>query len=248
MPSIVRSAWLRGVSALPNSFAHDCFIDELAFKAGVDPVQFRLKYLIESNARDLLAATAQRAGWKAGLQGSRGEPDADGELHGRGVAYARYVHSRFPGFGAAWAAWVVDVSVHAQTGRLRVDHVVVGQDTGMIVNPDGVKHQIEGNVIQSISRVLKEQVVFNDHGVVDLEWGAYPILNFTEVPPIDILLMDRQDEPPMGAGESSSVPSAAAIANALFDATGVRFREIPFTPERIRQGLAERVNAPAEAV
>lgn len=248
MPSIVRSAWLRGVSALPNSFAHDCFIDELAFKAGVDPVQFRLKYLIESNARDLLAATAQRAGWKAGVQGSRGEPDADGELHGRGVAYARYVHSRFPGFGAAWAAWVVDVSVHAQTGRLRVDHVVVGQDTGMIVNPDGVKHQIEGNVIQSISRVLKEQVVFNDHGVVDLEWGAYPILNFTEVPPIDILLMDRQDEPPMGAGESSSVPSAAAIANALFDATGVRFREIPFTPERIRQGLAERVNAPAEAV
>lgn len=248
MPSIVRSAWLRGVSALPNSFAHDCFIDELAFKAGVDPVQFRLKYLIESNARDLLAATAQRAGWKAGVQGSRGEPDADGELHGRGVAYARYVHSRFPGFGAAWAAWVVDVSVHAQTGRLRVDHVVVGQDTGMIVNPDGVKHQIEGNVIQSISRVLKEQVVFNDQGVVDLEWGAYPILNFTEVPSIDILLMDRQDEPPMGAGESSSVPSAAAIANALFDATGVRFREIPFTPERIRQSLAERVKASAEVV
>ena len=123
-------------------------------------------------------------------------------------------------------------------GKARVEHLVVGQDTGMMVNPDGVRHQIHGNVIQSLSRVLKEEVKFNAQGVVDHEWGAYPIMNFTEIPPIEIVLMDRQDEPPMGAGESSSVPSGAAIANALFDATGVRYREAPFTPARILAGLA----------
>ncbi|MAK56702.1 MAG: aldehyde dehydrogenase [Pusillimonas sp.] len=238
MAPIVRAAWLRGVSAMPNSFAHDSFIDELAYAANADPVDFRLQYLRESNARDVLAATARKANWQAGVKGSRGVPDEHGVLRGRGVAYARYVHSKFPGFGAAWSAWVVDVAVDATTGRVTVDRVVVGQDTGMMVNPDGVRHQIHGNVIQSLSRVLKEEVKFNGQGVVDHEWGAYPIISFTEIPPIEVVLMDRQDDPPMGAGESSSVPSGAAIANALFDATGVRYREVPFTPARILAGLA----------
>tara|TARA_R110000851_G_scaffold333449_1_gene513262 strand:- start:17801 stop:20071 length:2271 start_codon:yes stop_codon:yes gene_type:complete len=237
MAPIVRAAWLRGVSAMPNSFAHDSFIDELAHAANADPVAFRLQYLRESNARDVLAATARKANWQPGVKGSRGVPDSQGNLRGRGVAYARYVHSKFPGFGAAWSAWVVDVVVDSM-GKARVEHLVVGQDTGMMVNPDGVRHQIHGNVIQSLSRVLKEEVKFNAQGVVDHEWGAYPIMNFTEIPPIEIVLMDRQDEPPMGAGESSSVPSGAAIANALFDATGVRYREAPFTPARILAGLA----------
>ncbi len=237
MAPIVRAAWLRGVSAMPNSFAHDSFIDELAHAANADPVAFRLQYLRESNARDVLAATARKANWQPGVKGSRGVPDSQGNLRGRGVAYARYVHSKFPGFGAAWSAWVVDVVVDSM-GKVRVERLVVGQDTGMMVNPDGVRHQIHGNVIQSLSRVLKEEVKFNAQGVVDHEWGAYPIMNFTEIPPIEIVLMDRQDEPPMGAGESSSVPSGAAIANALFDATGVRYREAPFTPARILAGLA----------
>ena len=239
VPAIVRSAWLRGVSALPNSFAHDCFLDELAERAGADPVQYRLDHLDDVRARELVQAVAQRAGWQAGQPGSRGVPGADGRLRGRGVGYARYVHSRFPGFGAAWAAWVVDLSLDPATGRLRVERVVAGQDTGMMVNPDGVRHQLHGNVIQTLSRTLKERVAFGRHGVASLEWGAYPILGFAEVPEVDVVLLPRQDEPPMGAGESASVCGPAALANALFDATGRRWREPPFTPERILQGLGD---------
>lgn len=248
MAAIVRSAWLRGVSALPNSFAHDSFIDELAVAAGQDPVEFRVRNLADERARDVLLETARHASWQSMHAGSRGIPDAQGMLHGRGVAYARYIHSRFPGFGAAWSAWVVDLSVHAGTGRVTVTRVVVGQDTGMVVNPDGVRHQIHGNVIQMLSRSLKEEVAFNAKGVVDAEWGAYPIISFTEIPPIEVVLLDRQSEPPMGAGESSSVPAPAAIANALFDATGVRLRTAPFTPERILEALKKNAPAPiAEA-
>ncbi|MDX3893426.1 xanthine dehydrogenase family protein molybdopterin-binding subunit [Pusillimonas sp.] len=246
MAAIVRSAWLRGVSALPNSFAHDSFIDELAAEAGQDPVDFRVRNLKDERARDVILETARHAGWQTGRQGSRGRPDAEGMLHGRGVAYARYTHSRFPGFGASWNAWVIDLSVNAATGRVTVTRVVVGQDTGMIVNPDGVRHQIRGNIIQMLSRTLKEEVAFNKRGVVDLEWGAYPIISFTDIPPIEVVLVDRQDEPPMGAGESSSVPAPAAIANALFDATGQRFRTAPFTPDKILQAL-EKTGA-AEAL
>jgi len=118
-----------------------------------------------------------------------------------------------------------------------VDKIVVGQDTGMMVNPDGVRHQIHGNVIQALSRALKESVSFDAKGVTSLEWGAYPILGFKDIPDIDVVMMPRQDEPPMGAGESASVPGAAAVANALFDATGKRFRAPPFTPERVMQVL-----------
>jgi len=247
MAAIVRSAWLRGVSALPNSFAHDSFIDELAVAAGRDPVEFRASNLSDERARDVLLETARHAGWQAGSHGSRGRPDADGMLHGRGCAYARYTHSRFPGFGASWNAWVVDLSVHAATGRVTVTRVVVGQDTGMVVNPDGVRHQIQGNIIQMLSRTLKEEVAFNARGVVDLEWGAYPIISFTDIPPIEVVQVQRQDQPPMGAGESSSVPAPAAIANALFDATGQRFRSAPFTPDKILRALEGAETAEALA-
>lgn len=237
MPPLVRSSWLRGVSALPNSFAHDCMIDELAKAAGADPVAYRLRNLDDARAIALIEATAARAQWRPRMPGSRGKPDADGLLHGRGIAYARYVHSKFPGFGAAWAAWVIDLCVDPATGRVRVERMVVGQDTGMIVNPDGVRHQIHGNVIQTLSRCLLEKVVFDEAGVASREWGGYPIIGFKDVPAIDVLLMPRQDEPPMGAGESASVPGPAAIANALFDATGKRFYEAPFTPEAVRAVL-----------
>src|SRR5450830_923190 len=239
---VVRSAWLRGVSALPNSFAHDSFIDELAHQAGVDPVEYRLRHLDDERACDLLKAVAKQADWHAGAIGSRGlvgVDSIDGLLHGRGVAYARYVHSKFPGFGAAWSAWIIDICVDPRSGTLVVKNIVVGQDTGMMINPDGVRHQMHGNIIQSLSRVLKEQVHFGAHGVDSLEWGAYPILKFGEVPPIELLLMERQGEAPLGAGESASVPSAAALANALFDATGRRFRAPPFSAQKILQALAQ---------
>ena len=237
---IVRAGWLRGVSAMPNSFAHDSFIDELAVQAGQDRLAYRLAHLPDERACDLLCAVAVRAGWRDGAQGSRGQAGADGLLHGRGVAYARYVHSKFPGFGAAWSAWVIDITVDPRDGALTVVSIVVGQDTGMMVNPAGVRHQMHGNIIQSLSRVLKEEVRFGPQGATSLEWGAYPILRFTEVPPIKIVMMERQDQPPLGAGESASVPSAAALANALFDATGLRFYRPPFTPENILRTLRTR--------
>jgi len=237
---IVRAGWLRGVSAMPNSFAHDSFIDELAVQAGQDRLAYRLAHLPDERACDLLRAVAVRAGWRDGAQGSRGQAGADGLLHGRGVAYARYVHSKFPGFGAAWSAWVIDITVDPRDGALTVVSIVVGQDTGMMVNPAGVRHQMHGNIIQSLSRVLKEEVRFGPQGATSLEWGAYPILRFTEVPPIKIVMMERQDQPPLGAGESASVPSAAALANALFDATGLRFYRPPFTPENILRTLRTR--------
>jgi nicotinate dehydrogenase subunit B len=239
-PAIVRASWLRGVSALPNAFAHECVIDELAAEAGADPVDFRLRHLPDERAAALLRAVAEAAGWQRGVAGSRGIADAEGRLRGRGVAYARYIHSRFPGFGAAWSAWVVDLAVDAGSGRITIEKVVVGQDTGMMVNPDGVRHQIHGNVVQTLSRVLKEQVRFDAEGVASREWGSYPLLTFPEVPPIEVVLMPRQSEPPLGAGESASLPGAPAIANALFDALGVRLRRPPFVPETVLAGLQAR--------
>jgi nicotinate dehydrogenase subunit B len=239
-PPIVRASWLRGVSALPNTFAHESFIDELAAQAGADPVEFRLKHLTDPRAMDLVKAVAEKAGWQPRPAAFKDEAQEQGDVvRGRGFAYARYVHSKFPGFGAAWSAWVADVEVNRRSGELAVTRVVVGQDTGMMVNPDGVRHQIHGNVIQATSRALKERVTFGENAVTSQEWGAYPILTFREVPVIDVVMMPRHGEPPMGTGESASLPGAAAIANALYDATGVRFRRPPFTPETIRAALAD---------
>jgi nicotinate dehydrogenase subunit B len=236
MPPIVRASWLRGVSALPNSFAHESYIDELATEAGVDPIEYRLRYLKDPRAVDLVNAVAQRADWTPRPVWK--QPVAEGDIvRGRGFAYALYVHSKFPGYGAAWSAWIADVAVNKATGDVSVTRVVAGQDSGLMINPDGVRHQIHGNVIQSTSRALMEEVSFDRNSVTSREWGAYPIIKFPDIPKIDVLMLPRQDQPPLGVGESASVPSAAAIANAIFDATGVRFRELPFTPERILAGL-----------
>jgi nicotinate dehydrogenase subunit B len=224
------------VSALPNVFAHESYIDELAYEAGVDPVEYRLRYLPDERAAELVRATAERAQWTPHTQPGQ-TPGEDGVLRGRGFAYARYIHSKFPGFGAAWAAWVADVAIDKATGDVAVTRVVVGHDAGMMVNPAGVQHQIHGNVMQSTSRVLKEQVTFEESRVASKEWGGYPILTFPQVPDVDVMMMPRQSEPPLGAGESASVPSAAAIANAVFDATGIRFRELPITAERVLAAL-----------
>jgi len=238
MAPLVRSSWLRGVSALPNSFAHESYIDELATAAGVDPVEFRLRYLQDPRAVELLKATADKAGWQVHT-GPQTQANQGDLLQGQGVGYARYNHSKWPGFGAAWAAWVADVEVNRRTGEVHVRRVVVGHDAGTLINPAGVQHQIHGNVVQTTSRALLEEVKFNPETgtVANLEWGSYPILSFRDVPVIDIVTMPRPGEPPLGAGESSSVPGTAAIANAIFDATGVRFRQPPFTPEVVLAGL-----------
>src|SRR3954454_21824933 len=242
MAPIVRASWFRGVSALPNTFAHESYIDEAATEAGIDPIEYRLRYLRDQRAVDLVHAVAERAGWTPRPV----RQEKDGEIvHGRGFAYALYVHSKFPGYGAAWSAWVTDVAVNKSTGDVSVTRVVAGQDSGLMINPDGVRHQIHGNVIQSTSRALMEEVSFDRKSVTSREWGGYPIITFPDLPKIDVLMLPRQDQPPLGVGESASVPSAAAIANAIFDATGVRFREPPFTPERILRGLRGEQNEPA---
>jgi nicotinate dehydrogenase subunit B len=256
MAPIVRASWLRGVSALPSSFAHESYVDELATAAGVDPVAFRLRHLHDPRAAELVRETAQKAGWR---MRTGPQENADGGLgpggdilFGQGFAYARYVHSKWPGFGAAWSAWVADVEVNRKTGEVHVRRVVVGHDAGLMVNPAGVEHQIHGNVIQTTSRALKERVQFAPQSVSEgevlpgmrpsgvvasREWGSYPIINFREVPVIEVMHMQRPGEPPLGAGESSSVPGTAAIANAIFDATGVRFRAPPFTAEVVLAAL-----------
>ncbi|HYP85166.1 molybdopterin cofactor-binding domain-containing protein [Variovorax sp.] len=272
MAPIVRASWLRGVSALPNSFAHESYVDELASAAGVDPVEFRLRHLHDPRAAELVQATADKAGWRrrtGPCENADGGLGPGGDvLFGQGFAYARYVHSKWPGFGAAWSAWVADVEVNRKTGEVHVRRVVVGHDAGLVVNPAGVEHQVHGNVIQATSRALKEQVRFApaapvqgaqaDGGtglaplpgrlpagvVQSREWGSYPILSFREVPVIEVLQMPRPGEAPLGAGESASVPGTAAIANAIFDATGIRFRAPPFTPEVVRAALNPLPPAP----
>ncbi len=300
MAPILRAAWLRGVSALPNSFAHESYIDELAIAAGADPVRFRLAQLTDPRARELIEATAARAGWlphtaprqqapvapggsgssadggvpraalrpAAPAKAQAADPPAPAQasqnkvaaplparasavagtrLRGQGFAYARYVHSPFPGFGAAWAAWVADVEVDPATGEVHVARIVVGHDAGRMVNPAGVRHQIHGNVLQTTSRALKEALPLDarTHLPIAREWGAYPILTFREVPVVEVLTMPRPGEAPLGAGESASVPGTAAIANAIFDATGVRFRQPPFTPEVVRAALEAAAGAAA---
>jgi nicotinate dehydrogenase subunit B len=239
MPPLLRASWLRGVSALPNSFAHESFIDELAAAAHADPLQYRLQLLSDPRAKELLQATADKAGWQV-HHAPQQQPAHGDWLQGQGVAYARYVHSKWPGFGAAWSAWVADVEVHKNTGEVHVKRVVVGHDAGLVVNPRGVEQQVHGNVLQTTSRALLEKVDTDkrDGRVVSQDWGTYPILNFRQVPVIEVVQMPRPgDDVPLGAGESASVPGTAAIANAIFDATGIRFRNPPFTPEVVRAAL-----------
>lgn len=250
MAPILRASWLRGVSALPNSFAHESYIDELATAAGADPVAFRLQHLNDERASELVEATAARAGWLAHTRPKQQPVEhtqAGDLLKGQGFAYARYVHSKFPGFGAAWAAWVADVEVNRVTGEVHVSRVVVGHDAGLMINPAGVRHQIHGNVLQTTSRALKESLPVDAKTSLPIarEWGAYPILSFREVPVVEVMTMPRPGEPPLGVGESSSVPGTAAIANAIFDATGVRLRAPPFTPEVVRAAMGIVARSPS---
>ena len=136
-----------------------------------------------------------------------------------------------------YAAAVADVEVNKTTGQVAVKRITLAHDCGLIVNPDGVRNQVEGNIIQGVSRALLEEVAFDASGVTSLDWASYPILKFPDMPALDVTLINRQDVAPLGAGELATVPVPAAIANAIFDATGVKLREVPFTPKRILAAL-----------
>ncbi|HEX8994499.1 MAG TPA: molybdopterin cofactor-binding domain-containing protein [Ktedonobacterales bacterium] len=217
----LRVSSLRSLGGAANTFANESLMDELALAAGVDPVEFRLRHLDDPRGRETLQAAARAAHW--------GEPLAPSV--GRGVAYARYENTE------AYVAAVAEVAVDIASGRVRVRRVTVAHDCGIIINPDGVRNQIEGNVIQATSRALKEEVRFDTTRITSLDWESYPILKFSEIPEIEVVLLDRPDEPPVGAGEAATITMAPAIANAIAAATGARLRQIPFTPARVRQAL-----------
>jgi nicotinate dehydrogenase subunit B len=224
----LRASSMRSLGGAENTFANESFMDELAVSAGVDSLQFRLHYLDDPRAIAVLQAAAERAGWE-----SHPSPLVKPAkiLEGRGVAFARYENEE------ALVACIVNVAVQPATGSVSVKRIVVAHDCGLIINPDGLKNQIEGNVIQSLSRALKEEVQFDEFRIHSVDWDTYPILKFSEVPEVDIVLINRPDETALGAGEPSTVTTAAALANAIFDATGVRLRQIPFTPEKIKSAL-----------
>jgi nicotinate dehydrogenase subunit B len=212
----------RGLGAYGNVFAIESFLDELALAAGVDPVEYRLRFLKDERARESLIKAAEKFGW-ASWRKTPGR--------GRGIAFARYKNI------AGYCAVALEVEVNRTTGGIKVIRAVASADVGHIVNPDGVVNQIEGGLIQSLSWSLKEEVKFDDTRVQSSNWAGYPILKFSEVPPIDVVLIDKPGAPFLGTGEASQGPTGAALANAVFDAVGVRYRRLPLTPERVKAGF-----------
>ncbi|MBA2247065.1 MAG: xanthine dehydrogenase family protein molybdopterin-binding subunit, partial [Chloroflexia bacterium] len=218
---------LRSLGGFANTTAIESFVDELACAAGADPVAFRLRHLTDPRAREVIERAAAAAGWKGGPARSGTRNGAsDGALHGQGIAWTRYEGEY------AYVAMIAGVTVVPASGEIRVERVTVAHDCGRIVSRDGVANQIESNIIQGISRTLKEEVTWDADGITSLTFASYPILTFPEVPEIDVILIDRPGEPPWGAGEPAICPLAAAVGNAVFDATGVRLRRLPFTPQR----------------
>jgi CO/xanthine dehydrogenase Mo-binding subunit len=220
----LRTSALRTLGGFGNVFAHESFMDELARLAGADPVAFRLKHLSDARARAVLETAAMKAGWQEGAR-------SDG-VRGRGVAFSRYETIK------AYVAMIADVAVDRATGKVRVERVTAAADAGQIINTDGLTNQIEGGIIQGVSWTLNEEVKFDRERILTRDWTSYPILTFSEVPAVDIVLLDRPEERSLGAGEASQGPTPAAIANAIFHATGVRLRDLPFTPERMKAAIS----------
>jgi nicotinate dehydrogenase subunit B len=217
--AVLRQSALRGLGGVQNTFANESFVDELAYAAGADPVAFRLAHLEDVRARDVMTAAAKLAGWNPA------------QTKGRGVAFARY-EAR-----GAFVAAIADVEVSRETGEIRVRRIAIAHDCGLIVNPDGLRNQIEGNAIQAASRALKEEVRWQNGAVTSVDWKTYPIFRYSELPEVTIALLNRPAEAPLGAGEGTSVVIAPAIANAVFSATGARLRQAPFLPSRVKAAL-----------
>jgi len=227
-PNPLRTGNLRAPFAPGRCFACESQMDEMAAAGGVDPVEFRLRYLGENKrTADVLRAAAKHAGWQP--RASRTPAGRGNMATGRGVALS--------GLAGTVVAQIADVEVNKSNGKVTVRKVTVAHDCGIIINPDGLRNQIEGNVIQSVSRALMEEVDFDAAGVRNLNWNSYPIIRFREVPEVDIVLIDQRDMQLMGGGEASSIATGAAIANAIYDAVGTRMREVPFTPDRVLRML-----------
>jgi CO/xanthine dehydrogenase Mo-binding subunit len=222
----LRVSALRALGAYMNVFSTESFMDEVALAAGADPVDFRLRHLEDPRARDVVGTAAQQFGWSGkALPAHRG----------RGFAFARYKNL------AAYCAIATEVDVEPDSGRVRVIRAVAAVDSGEVVNPDGIRNQIEGGILQSMSWTLYEAVTFNDTRITSIDWATYPILRFPSVPDsVDVHVILRPGEPFLGTGEAAQGPAAAAVANAIAHATGRRVRDLPFTRERLRAAVSSR--------
>jgi len=216
----VRVSALRALGATANIFAIESFMDELAAAAGADPVEFRLKHLKDPRARAVIEAVARKAGWRKGEKG-------DG-TRGRGIGFARYKN------GACYLAVIVEIEIEREIAVRRAWAAI---DAGLVINPDGLANQTEGGIIQAVSWALKEAVRYDRSRILTGNWDDYPILGFEEVPVVEVTLLNQPEQPPLGAGEGQQGPTAAAIANAIYNAMGVRLRDMPFTRERVMAAL-----------
>jgi len=225
---------LRAPERLQNTFAHECFMDEIAAHVRADPVEYRLRHLNHARLSGAIRAAARAAGWE-----TRPSPtpasSAAGVVSGRGIACVCYEGDN------GYVAMVAEVDVDRETGRVHVTRLVVAQDCGPISNPDGMRNQIEGGALQGMSRAFGEMVTWDEEKVTSIDWRTYRSLPVGfAVPRIETVLIDQPDEPACGTGECSITVVAAAIGNAIFDAAGVRIREVPFTPERVKAALTSR--------
>jgi len=224
----LRTCNLRAPGTVARTFASECFIDEIAAHLATDPVQYRLSLPVnDSRTQDVLKAAAVKAGWMT--RPSPSPLSGESTAHGRGVACSNRE--------GTMVAAIAEIDVDKKTGKISVRRITVAQDCGMIANPDGVKNQIEGNVLQGISRALFEEVQFDESGLRSTDWGSYRTLGFEDLSEVEILLINRPELGFLGVGEAAVIPIPAAIANALFDATGIRLRDAPLTPERVKSAL-----------
>lgn len=232
----LRPSWIRAPGRMQNTFANESFLDEIAAARGVDPLQFRLDRIDpdDQRGRAILERLRDLAQW----QGRPSPRDDTGEtrLKGRGMAYVKYELRR------TYVGGVADIELDRNSGDIRVTKFYVTHDCGQIINPIGVQSQIEGNVIQTTSRTLMEEIEFDRSMVTSLDWATYPILRFDGVPEVVMDLIDHPNEPPWGVGEPACAIVSAAIGNAVFDAAGIRLRDVPFKPEKVRAALKEAAN------
>lgn len=227
----LRPAWIRTPGRMQNTFANECFIDEIAASLNIDPLELRVKYTDPADKRGLevLDRLAKIAKWE-----KRPSPqkNVSGDVvKGRGMSYVKYELVR------TYVGSVAEIEIDRTTGVIHVSKFYIVHDCGQIINPNGVKSQIEGNVIQTVSRTLKEELTFDRGMVTSLDWASYPILTFPEVPEIVIELIDRPTEKPWGAGEPTAAVVSSSISNAVFDATGVRLRSVPFKRDKVKAAL-----------
>jgi CO/xanthine dehydrogenase Mo-binding subunit len=222
----LRPAPIRSPGKPANCFALESFFDELAAAAKLDPVAMRLKGLSDPRAIEVVKRVAATMKWDA--RPSPGPNTSAAVARGRGFSYVHYKHSE------AYVAMGMEVAVDRASGIIKVERIVCAHDCGQMINPDGVRSQVEGSILQTLSRVLMEEVKFDRSRVTSVDWATYPILRFSQVPKLEIELIDRPNEKPVGAGEASTAPVGAALGNAVFDAVGIRLRTVPFTPERVK--------------